>query len=74
MAQWLASLAYHPWLSPLWVHVPQVTMQRTCPNMTLAIERDVKLQLWPLTLLLFVCFQLDTVTVYNLGQFKPKLR
>ena len=34
-------------LSPLWVRVPQVAILRTCPNMTLAVERDVKPQLWP---------------------------
>ena len=32
-------------LSPLWVRVPQVAILRTCPNMTLAVERDVKPQL-----------------------------
>ena len=31
--------------SPLWVQVPQVAILRTCPNMTLDVERDVKPQL-----------------------------
>ena len=39
------SLASNHRLSPLWVRVPQVAMLRTCPNMTLAVERDVKPQL-----------------------------
>ena len=45
VAQWLASLASNHWLSPLWVLVPQVAMLRTCPNITLAAEQDVKPQL-----------------------------
>ena len=31
-------------LSPLWVRVPQMAMLSICPNMTLAVERDVKRQ------------------------------
>ena len=42
MAYWLASLASNHRLSPLWVRVPQVAMLRTCPNLTLAVEWDVK--------------------------------
>ena len=38
-------LASNHRLSPLWVRVPQVAILRTCPNMTLAVERDVKPQL-----------------------------
>ena len=30
---------------PLWVKVPQMAILRTCPNMTLAVEWDVKPQL-----------------------------
>ena len=47
VAYWLSSLASNHRLSPLWVRVPQVAILRTCtcPNMTLAVERDVKPQL-----------------------------
>ena len=45
VAWWLASLASNHKLSPLWVRVPQVAILRTCPNMTLAVERDVKPQI-----------------------------
>ena len=31
--------------APIRVRLPQVTMLWTCPNMTLAVERDVKPQL-----------------------------
>ena len=42
MAQWLASLASNHRLSLLWVQVPQMALLRACPNMTLAVEWDVK--------------------------------
>ena len=45
MPLWLASLASNHRLSPLWVRVPLVSILRTCPNMTLAVEWDVKAQL-----------------------------
>ena len=38
----LTGLASSHRLSPLWVRLPQVTKLRTCPNMTQAVERDVK--------------------------------
>ena len=46
LAYWLASLPSNHRLSLLCVQVPQVTILRTCPNMTLAVKWDVKPQLW----------------------------
>ena len=44
MAYWLANLAYIITSSHLCVSLPQVTMLRACPSMTLAVERDLKPQ------------------------------
>ena len=41
----IQGLASNHRLSPLWVRVPQVTILRTCPSVTLAVEQDVKPQL-----------------------------
>ena len=35
---------YSQAVTSVWVRLPQVTMLRTCPDMTLAVERDVKPQ------------------------------
>ena len=42
MSWWLSSLASNHRLSHQWVRVPQVAMLRTSPNMTLAVEWDIK--------------------------------
>ena len=39
MTQWSANLSSNHRLSPLCVRVPQVTMLRTCPNVTLTVEQ-----------------------------------
>ena len=31
-------------ITSVWVRLPQVTMLRTCPNITLAVERNIKPQ------------------------------
>ena len=31
----------------VWVQLPQVAMLKTCPNMTLAVEQNIKPWLWP---------------------------
>ena len=43
VAQWFAS---NHRLSHLWVQVPEVLILRSCPNMILAVERNVKPHLW----------------------------
>ena len=55
--RWLASLVCNNRLSPLWTRVPQMAMLRTCPNMTLAVEQDVKPQFR-----LSICCRIQTQT------------
>ena len=46
--QWpigLVSLASNHSLSPVLVRLPQVALLWVCPNMTLAVEQDIKPQL-----------------------------
>ena len=50
-------------MSPLWNPVPQVAILRTCPNMTLAVERDVIPK--TLTMTDFVAHQPSTFKAYG---------